>query len=163
MELWDIYDKNRNKTGRQAVRGEGLAPGDYHLVVHIWIKNTKGQYLISKRAATKANPLIWETTGGSAVLGDDSLTAALREVEEELGLQLDPNSGECIYTDMREDDFRDVWFFQRDVELDELIFQKEEVCDAQWATEEDIRAMIVAGEFWPHYTYLDKFFSRYRT
>lgn len=31
---------------------------------------------------------MWETTGGSAVAGDDSLTAALRETKEELGIDL---------------------------------------------------------------------------
>ena len=37
MELWDVYDINRNKTGKTAVRGEGLPEGGYHLVVHVCI------------------------------------------------------------------------------------------------------------------------------
>ena len=43
-ELWDIYDEHRKKTGRLHRRGDDLAPGEYHLVVHIWIENSRGQF-----------------------------------------------------------------------------------------------------------------------
>jgi len=36
MELWDIYDKYRHKTGRIHERGIPLKDGDYHLVLHIF-------------------------------------------------------------------------------------------------------------------------------
>ena len=41
MELWDIYDKNRNLTGRQMHRGSEFGNGDFHLVVHVCIFNSK--------------------------------------------------------------------------------------------------------------------------
>ena len=53
MELWDILDEKGNKTGRTMVRGNRIKRGDYHLVVHIWAKNEKGEYLIQKRAKTR--------------------------------------------------------------------------------------------------------------
>ena len=43
MELWDVYDINRNKTGKTAVRGEGLPEGGYHLVVHVCIIGSDGR------------------------------------------------------------------------------------------------------------------------
>ena len=43
MELWDVYDINRNKTGKTAVRGEGLPEGGYHLVVHVCIIGSDGE------------------------------------------------------------------------------------------------------------------------
>lgn len=53
-ELWDIYDKNRNITGKTIARGELMAEDEYHLVVQVWIKNDENKWLISKRAATKS-------------------------------------------------------------------------------------------------------------
>ena len=48
MEQWDIYDKCFVKTGRTHERGKTLEEGDYHLVVHIYPINSKGQILIQK-------------------------------------------------------------------------------------------------------------------
>ncbi len=42
MELWDVFTADREKTGRTAVRGEGLGAGEYHVVVHIWLVNDGG-------------------------------------------------------------------------------------------------------------------------
>ena len=43
-EIWDIYDENRNLTGKTIKRAEyinKIKENEYHLVVHIWIKNDK--------------------------------------------------------------------------------------------------------------------------
>ena len=53
MEYWDIYDVYRNKTGRTGIRGEQVAPGDYHLVVHVIIFNSDGKMLIQQRQSCK--------------------------------------------------------------------------------------------------------------
>lgn len=61
MELWDLYTKDRVPTGQTHVRGEKLPDDLFHLVVHVWIQNSRGQYLISQRAATRPHyPLMWE-------------------------------------------------------------------------------------------------------
>ena len=43
-EFWDIYDENRNLTGKIHERGKPLAKGEYHLVVHIWVQNENGEF-----------------------------------------------------------------------------------------------------------------------
>jgi len=153
-EIWDVYDKDRNKTGRFHVRGEPMAVGDYHIVVHVWKRNAKGEWLIDKRTARYGRSDIdgkWETTGGSAIAGDDSLTAALRETKEELGIDLDPQKGELFYSGaVIADDghgfFRDVWVFDCDKPIGELVLDESEVCDAMWASVDKIRAMMASGE-----------------
>ena len=93
MELWDLYNERRELTGRDHIRGEEVPQGFYHLVVHIWIRNSKGEYLISQRSADRpAYPLMWECVGGSVTKGEDSLTGALRETKEEVGLTLSVNA-----------------------------------------------------------------------
>jgi|GEM_PF-1808599 len=86
MELWDLYDRGRKKTGLSQIRGEPIPKGHYHLVVHVWIRNGSGEYLISQRSPDREkDPLKWECVGGSALMGEDSLSAASREVQEERG------------------------------------------------------------------------------
>ena len=56
-EIWDVLDEHGNKTGRYTERGRKMATGDYHLVVHIWKYNNKGEWLIDKRAPTRVQAL----------------------------------------------------------------------------------------------------------
>jgi 8-oxo-dGTP diphosphatase len=83
IEFWDILDENGNSTGRLVERGKPMRQNEYHLVVHVWIVNRQNQFLISKRALSKI-PFgsMWETTGGSAITGETSLQAALRETKK---------------------------------------------------------------------------------
>ena len=73
-----------------------MGEGEFHLVVYAWIRGGDGRYLLTKRSPNKGYPNMWECTGGSALAGDDSLTAALREVREETGLRLDPMRGRRV-------------------------------------------------------------------
>ena len=60
-EFWDIYDKNKNKTGRLAERDAyQFKEGEYHIVVVAVIINSKKEILVTKRSATKKKePLKW--------------------------------------------------------------------------------------------------------
>ena len=66
MELWDIYDIDRVRTGRVAQRGKpasegGLGEGEYHLVVHICVFNGRGQLLLQQRQKDKEGyPNLWD-------------------------------------------------------------------------------------------------------
>lgn len=84
MEIWDLYDKDRIKTGETMVRGNQFKENTYHLVVHVCIFNLEGKMLIQQRQPFKDGwPNMWDiTVGGSAVSGDTSQLAADREVYE---------------------------------------------------------------------------------
>ncbi len=122
MELWDLYNERRELTGRDHIRGEEVPHGYYHLVVHIWIRNSKGEYLISQRSADRPTcPLMWECVGGSVIKGEDSLTGALRETQEEVGLVLSPENATLVYSvvgrvvnEVKFSDILDVWLFEYD-------------------------------------------------
>ena len=146
-EVWDVYDSERNLTGRTHRRIDPLPEGDYHLVVFAWLRNSKGEYLISKRAPNKGYPNMWENTGGSAVAGDDSLTAVVREIKEEIGLNVDPENGKLIISDISRDSFFDVWLFEQDFDINDVVLQKNETIDAKYATLDEIEQMIHSGEF----------------
>lgn len=51
-------------------------------MVHVWIRNFKGEYLISQCSANRPTyPLMWECVGGSIVKGEDSLQGEIREAK----------------------------------------------------------------------------------
>lgn len=151
MEVWDLYTKGRVLTGETHVRGEPLPEGRYHLVVHVWIRNAEGQYLISQRAASRPTfPLMWECTGGSVVKGEDSLVGALREVREEVGLELPPESGRIVRSEVRGegfDDIVDVWLFDYDGPVDLEKATTDEVAQCRWMDAGEIRRLFEKGEF----------------
>jgi len=146
-ELWDVYDGSRRKTGKLHERGVPMAEGEYHLVVQIWIINDKGEFLISRRHPDKSYPLCWEATGGAVTAGETSFIGALREVEEELGLKLDPTMGKCVIREKHRNVFADIWLYRSNADLSELHFQETEVVDAKWASPKEIERMCKDGSF----------------
>lgn len=158
-ELWDIYDENRNPVGRTHRRGDPMQEGDYHLVVHIWLQNHNGEFLLTKRTPNKGFPNMWECTGGSALAGDTSLSAALREVREETGLTVSPENGKCILSYKHKNDFLDVWYFHQDFDIKNVIFQPNETCGAMYAGKGPLLQMKKDGMLVPFF-YLDELFQK---
>jgi 8-oxo-dGTP diphosphatase len=152
IEYWDILDSNRQKTGRTIQRGKELEEGDFHLVVHVWIRTSENRYIISKRKKDRPIfPGLWECTGGSAVAGDDSLKTALKETKEELGIDLDPKNGRIIHqyngTNKFSPNFVDVWLFEQRVDIEDIVCQETEVEEARIVSKEEILEMMKAKEF----------------
>lgn len=88
--------------------------------------------------------------------GEDSLTSALREVKEELGIELDINNGYLYKTFMmqhtRFDEggaFYDVWIFNQDIDLKDIKLQEEETADEKYASKEEILCLVNNNEFLP--------------
>ena len=163
-EYWDICDENGIPTGRIHERGKPMRHGEYHMAVTVWILHKTGEFLISKRVPTAGHhPGFWEPTGGSALQGEDCLTAALREVREELGLILNPADSILFkrynwpHADRQGMAHICTWVFRQDVSLSDIVLQPEETCDVRLASEDDIRDLIREGCFVP-YTYLDELF-----
>lgn len=156
MELWDIYDIDRNKTDRTMTRGAEFAEGDYHLVIHVCIFNSKGEMLIQQRQSFKEGwPNMWDiSVGGSAVQGDSSQTAAERETLEELGLKLDLQGVRPHFTINFDQGFDDIYIIEKDIDLAELKLQYEEVQNAKWASKEEVLQMLEKEEFIPYYASL---------
>ncbi len=153
MEVWDLYDKNKNITGKTCVRGEDIPDGYYHLVVHIWIKNNKGEYLISQRAEHKTLPLKWECAGGSVVKGETSIEGAIRETKEEVGIDFKPSDGKLIYSKVRDlyngrkfNDIMDVWLFEYNGDVNLENATTDEVRDLKWMNKAEIRNLFKSGE-----------------
>jgi 8-oxo-dGTP diphosphatase len=154
MEVWDVRDINGVKTGKTVERGSRLGAGEFHLVVDVWVRNLNGRYLISKRSPNKPRPNMWETTGGSAIAGEESLDAAIREVKEEVGVELTAASGKRIRREVFSNPFSsyflDTWVFEESILDVEPICQVEEVSEAKWAEKAEILRLIRENAFVSH-------------
>ena len=152
MELFDLYTADREKTGKTMVRGEPTPEGYYRLVVHICIFDGQGRMLIQQRQPFKHGwSNMWDiSVGGSAVAGDDSRSAAERETREELGLEIDLKDERPTMTIYWEHGFDDYYVLTRNVDLDTLTLQPEEVQTVRWAEKEEILQMIDDRTFIPY-------------
>ena len=154
-KIWDLYDENRELLGKDHVRGEQLPIGGYHLVVHVWIRNSKGEYLIAQRSANRPTfPLMWECVDGSVVKGEDSLQGVLREVKEEVGIDLLPEKGQVVLSDIKKIEFGkvvnkivDVWLFDYDGEVDLGNATTDEVEQVDWMNREQIKELFEHNMF----------------
>ena len=152
-EILDVYDAKGQRTGRTRVRGEAFGPEEYHLVACAVVRNGRGEMLFSRRAPEKNFAGLWEVSGGSAQAGEDSLTAAVRELREELGLFLLPESGTLLGRYAQQGStspyYLDVWVFEREVSLSEVTLQPGETDAALLASAEEVRQLVAEGHFLP--------------
>ncbi|MCR5376391.1 MAG: GNAT family N-acetyltransferase [Lachnospiraceae bacterium] len=147
MELWDLYDSERKPLGRTHVRGEAFGEGEYYVCVEVWIRNSKGEFLIQKRHPAKKAGNQWEFVGGGTLAGETTLQSAVREVAEENGIIAKAHEFTLFATYQRKNYFQDLFLLRRDVDIRDLVLQPEEAIDARWATEEDILTLIANQEF----------------
>ena len=146
MELNDIYDKNRVRTGRLHRRGTPWRKGDYGLVVCVWVYNGKGELLLTRRAPEKSFSGTWENSGGAAKAGEDSLCAISRELYEETGIRGEKEEFSLLESACDKNCHYDFYTLRRDIPIQQVVLQPGETDGAQWATFEKIHEMIDRGE-----------------
>lgn len=151
MEKWDLYDKDFNKLGKTICRGSHLSDDEFHLVINAWIINDKNEFLITQRNASKAHAFMWECTGGSALQGESDLQACVREIKEELNIDIDVTTAQHLGRVNRYykgcPDILSVYIFKDNTPIDKVTIQEEEVMDAMWASKEKIIELYKAGKF----------------
>ena len=153
MAEWvDLYTYDRQPTGEIAERGQPLAEGRFRMVVHACLFNSAGQMLIQQRSATHVRWAgLWDVSmGGGVQRGDDSRSAAERELGEELGLHISLRHAVPALTMRPGQIIDDFYILRADPPLNELCLQPEEVQAVRWAEAADIHAMIDAGRFIPY-------------
>lgn len=139
MEIIDIYDANKQKTGRTKIRNkERIKDGEFALATKAIIINSDKKVLISKRAENKATaPGLWEINGGCCQSGEEPSQTIVREVKEELGLDLSNYKGVFFKVFKKTHVFIDVWLYKVDIDINKLNFLDKEVEEARWVTFEE--------------------------
>lgn len=166
MEYWDIYDSEKNKTGRTMKKNDWiLKDGEYHLTVLGVIMRPDGKFLITQRVMTKAwAPGWWEVSGGAAMAGEDSEEAVMREIKEETGLDVSGAEGGYVFTYHRENPgegdnyFVDVYRYVMDFDESDLNLQEAETLGYKLALPEEIKVLADEGIFL-HYESIKRVFE----
>ncbi len=154
-ELIDIYDRDRNFTGLTIPReGAHLKEGQYMLYVLAIIQDAQGRILITQRSMDKHWAAgWWEVTGGGVAAGETPEQAIVRELAEEVGLDVADYPLDCVYTyenvDLESGDnyFVNIYRFQLDFTADDIVLQASEAIDCKLATFEEIEQLADEGVF----------------
>jgi len=145
MEYRDLYDEDRNLTGEKIAKDAPVPKGRYYITVMVFIQNSKGQFLLQQRSPQKGGQ--WATTGGHPKAGENSIEGLRTEIQEEIGLSVNINEPQLYKTIKTEDDFVDLYYLKKDVDIKALKMQKEEVQNIEWFSKSEIEKMIINQTF----------------
>ena len=146
LEFNDVYDENRNPTGRVHRRGTPWRPGEYGLVVCVWVYDGRGKILLTRRAKGKSFAGTWEKSGGAAQAGETSRQAIARELFEETGIRAEESEFELLDSTREKNTFYDFYCLKRQVSLEEIVLLPGETDAVQWASYGKIHWMIRTGK-----------------
>jgi len=146
VERFDLVGADRMPLGRTAERGSQLSDGEYHVVVMALMVNPEGKILVTKRSHNKTAPGKWECTAGSVVAGETSRNAMIREIKEEIGIDVSIPAGAPMGTFLEEDAIFDIWEVPVTNNLQDLLLQTDEVAEARYMTVEEIEWIIESDQ-----------------
>lgn len=143
-ELRDLYDINSNKTDKTYRKGELIPEGYYPMVVMVVIRNSKGEFLMQKRVEAKGGD--WGVTGGHPKSGESPLEGIITEVKEELGLDFSNETFIEYDSGCDGSDCYKMYFVNKDVSLDEITIQEEELSEVKWFSMDELNHMVKTKE-----------------
>lgn len=144
-----------NLTGNIVIKSVPIPPGNYYLTVVSLIRNSDGLILLQLTSPEKLHK--WSLTGGHPKSGESSINGIINEIKEELGLDVKKCEVELLKTKKTEDDFLDFYFIKKDIKINDLRLQKEEVESVGWFAIDEIKTLIKNHNFLP--AHIDIFYE----
>lgn len=138
-EYIDIVDETGNLTGETVSRKVVHEKGLWHRTVHIWVVNENRDVLLQKRSIKKeSHPGLWDIScAGHISAGETSIGAAVKELDEELGIPAEASDFRLLFTDKTsfthsngayvDNEIHDTYLFLKPVSIDRMIIDPEEV------------------------------------
>ena len=151
-ELVDVYNNKKEKTGKvvERKRGASLEKGEYIISVTCWIINEDGRILLTQRKLDKHNCGKWEPTTGLVVSGESSLQGIVRELNEEIGININQSEIKLVKEIIEERTdvsfFRDIYLIRKDIDLRAIKYNDGEVVDAKYVTIDEFNSMLLKNE-----------------
>ena len=147
-EYTDLYDENKTLTGEKIFREKGkkaeTPEGRYTIVVLAFIEDSKGNYLMQKTSVRKNG--IWALPGGHVKSGQTSKEAIQEEILEEMGIDIDINDINLFKTYKYENAFKDVYIIHKNIDLNEIRLEEDEVEKVVYLSKKEIYDLISTQE-----------------
>lgn len=147
-EMVDVYDENKNKIGKIIERDklDTLNKNEYNITVHCFIINSRREILMTQRSLNKNRGGKWEETHGGVRSGETSAEGLKRELEEEIGINIDVKELKLVKTKIEENTIRDIYVLFKDIPIEEIVFNDKEVMNCKYVTLDELKEMINYGE-----------------
>jgi isopentenyl-diphosphate delta-isomerase len=149
MELIEVLDENGQILDKDIIHQQGL----WHREVAVWIFNSKGETLVQRRAASKKmDPNKLGLCAGHVPSNEDSITAIIREISEEIGVQVTSGDIHFLVTEKKDRSFpnglinrifNDVYYLIIDKKISEFTIQEEELSELIWIDFPQFKKMIL--------------------
>lgn len=168
IEKIDVYNRNKERTGKIILREKGasLNKGEFIISIAAWIINKEGKILMTQRNLDKEKGGMWEPTAGLVRSGETSKEGVLRELKEEIGLELEEKDISLIKEVIEEGDnlsfFRDIYLVNKEVSMEELKFNDGEVINAKYVTLSEFNNMIKNKEAHDWLNYFNVLYKQIR-
>lgn len=152
-EFFDLLNENGEKIGKTKLRTEVHRDGDWHKAVHIWIINNNGDILLQRRCATKDSypNMLDISSAGHLSAGDDSISGAVRELKEELNLDINKEDLKLIKTLKKSsrvtetfinNEFVDLYILRTDKKIGDMKYQEEEISEIMYVPYKEFKKMV---------------------
>ena len=167
VEKVDVYNRNKEKTGKIIYREKGASLNRDEFIISItaWIVNSTGKILMTQRRLDKDKGGMWEPTTGLIQSGETSTNGALRELKEEIGIELNVEDIKLVQEFVEEitdlNFFRDIYLVNKEIPLEQIKFIDGEVINAKYVTIDEFNEMIKNGEAHSWLNYFNNIYKKY--
>ena len=177
-EYLDLLNEDGIKTGDIATRKDVHKYGYWHRAVIAAVVNSDNKVLMQRRSEQKEKyPGLWDlSTAGHVMAGESSLTTCVRELNEEIGIQIgykatiqDFRFVTCFrnthsYINKNNEDitvnqYYDLFVIRKDIDLSQVAFNDDEVSDTQWMDYTQILKYLKEGKLHPRTEWISEVFS----
>lgn len=151
-ELIDVLDNKGNKTGIIKKKSDIKRDGDYHRAIAVLVINNNNEILMQKRSSNKkVYPNLWSIfVKGHVQSGESSIDACIRELSEEVGINITGNELNYLYTifeevikeNFIERIFYDTYILRKDFNLNDITIQKEELSEIKLVDSNKVISLI---------------------
>lgn len=154
MEIIERFTPDGFPTGEEISRDRAHAEAIPHRTVHVWFVNSAKELLIQKRALCKeSHPGLWDiSAAGHIPFGESAVSAAVRECEEELGINVTDRDLLELFSCNQEfhhesTGFHDiewplVYMVRSDFAAEECTLQESEVAEVRWVGVDEFSRLV---------------------
>jgi len=172
-EFVDVLTEEGEQTGEICYKTKAHQLGLWHASAQVWFVTSDNEVLLQKRALNKDTyPGLWDiSVAGHLSAGDTPKQAAVREIKEEIGLQIE-ESQLCFLKLLKrskipkvgflDNEFNFLFAVKQDIVIEDLKLQKEEVAEVKLISITDFKEQLKQNKdlFVSHgeeyYTYIIK-------